>query len=68
MRRIKFNTTFEQDEEERNQFFASLSYSERLKYYLRARKFSNFHKLPIPKDDLRICSLDSIPNKLIMNS
>jgi hypothetical protein len=67
MRRIRFNTTFEQDEEERRMFFASLNYPERLKYYLKARKFSNFYKLPVPKDGLKICSLDFIPNRLIMN-
>ena len=44
MKRIKVNTTFEEDEEERLAFFASLSYSERLRYFFKLRKKVNFHK------------------------
>ena len=49
MKRIKFNTTWKEDEEERQQFFASLSYSERLKYYFKLRDMADFHKLSYPK-------------------
>ena len=49
MKRIKFNTTFEEDEEERRQFFASLSYSERLRYYFKLRDLVNFQKQTYPK-------------------
>lgn len=49
MRRIKFNTTFEEDEEERNRFFAALSYSERLRYYFKLREMVKFHNKPIEK-------------------
>jgi len=44
MKRIKINTTFEEDEEERRQFFAGLSYSERLRYHFKLRTMFNFHK------------------------
>nr|WP_294945916.1 hypothetical protein [uncultured Mucilaginibacter sp.] len=44
MKRIKINTTFEEDEEERRQFFVELSYSERLRYHFKLRKMFNFHK------------------------
>jgi hypothetical protein len=44
MRRIKFNTTWEEDEEERRQFFAGLSYSERLRYCFKLRHKYNFNK------------------------
>jgi hypothetical protein len=67
LKRIKINTTFEQDEEERRQFFAKLSYSERLKYFLEARKLTDFHQLPLARLDLRINHSYSIPNKLVMN-
>jgi hypothetical protein len=33
MKRFKLNTTWEEDEEERRQFFSKLSYSERLRYF-----------------------------------
>ncbi|HEY2583730.1 MAG TPA: hypothetical protein VGI43_18110 [Mucilaginibacter sp.] len=49
MKRIKINTTFEEDEEERRQFFASLSYSERLRYYFKLRHKYNFNKQPSEK-------------------
>jgi hypothetical protein len=49
MNRIKINTTFEQDEEERRQFFLGLSYSERLRYYFKLRSMINFHKHNYPK-------------------
>jgi len=42
--RIRINTTWEEDEEERRLYFASLSYSERLKYFIKARKKFNFHR------------------------
>jgi hypothetical protein len=49
MKRIKINTTFEQDEEERRQFFLGLSYSERLRYYFKLRGMLKFHKVDYPK-------------------
>jgi hypothetical protein len=49
MKRIKINTTFEEDEIEQRQFFAALSYSERLRYYFKLRNLVNFHKQPIEK-------------------
>ena len=44
MKRFKINTTFEEDEEERRQFFFDLTYSERLRYFFKLRKMVNFHK------------------------
>ena len=67
-KRIKINTSFEEDEEERRQFFAKLSYAERLRYYLKSRHLVNFHKPPLKRFDLKIDFLYSIPNKLILNS
>jgi hypothetical protein len=49
MKRIKINTTFEEDEEEQRQFFANLSYSERLRHYFKLRNMVNFHKQEFPK-------------------
>jgi hypothetical protein len=49
MKRIKVNTTWEEDEEEQLQFFASLSYSERLRYFFKLRNASNFHQQSYPK-------------------
>ena len=49
MKRIKFNTTWEEDEKERVQFFAGLSYSERLRYYFKLRDMVNFHRQSYPK-------------------
>jgi len=49
MKRIRFNTTFEEDEEERNSFFASLSYSERLRYYFKLREMVKFRNKQIVK-------------------
>ena len=47
MKRIKFNTTWEEDEEEKRQFFQNLSYSERLRYFFKLRKKFNFDKRPV---------------------
>jgi len=44
MKRIKFNTTWEEDEEERRQFFENLSYGERLRYCFKLRHKFNFNK------------------------
>jgi hypothetical protein len=33
MKRIRFNTTWEQDEKERREYFSSLSYQEKLQYF-----------------------------------
>ncbi len=49
MKRIKFNTTWEEDNDERIKFFAGLSYSERLRYYFKLRTFVNFRKQSFPK-------------------
>ncbi len=49
MKRIKINTTWEEDEEERRVFFANLSYSERLRYYFKLRDMVNFQKQIYPK-------------------
>jgi len=46
LKRIKINTTFEEDEEERRQFFAMLTYSERLRYFFKLKKKINFRKSP----------------------
>jgi len=43
MKRIKVNTTWEEEAEERRAFFAKLSYSERLRYYFKLRNMTNFH-------------------------
>ncbi len=47
MKRLKINTTFEEDEEERRQFFVNFSYSERLRYYFKLRNMVNFSKQPL---------------------
>ncbi|MDB5004584.1 MAG: hypothetical protein JWQ34_2809 [Mucilaginibacter sp.] len=49
MKRFKINTTWEEDEDERRQFFARLSYSERLRYFFKLRDMINFHKEIYPK-------------------
>jgi hypothetical protein len=49
MKRIKFNTTWEEDEEERHKFFAGLSYSERLQHYFKLRNMVNFNRQLIEK-------------------
>ncbi len=49
MKRIKANTTWEEDEEARRKFFAGLSYGERLRYYFELRELTNFHKKTIQK-------------------
>ncbi|MES2429206.1 MAG: hypothetical protein V4560_19645 [Bacteroidota bacterium] len=49
MKRFKINTTWEEDEQERLQFFAGLSYSERLRYFFKLRAMTNFHKKVYPK-------------------
>jgi len=49
MKRIRVNTTFEEDEEQRNQFYSSLSYSERLRHYFKLRDMTNFHNKNILK-------------------
>ena len=41
--RIRFNTTWQEDEEERRQFYSSLTYGELLKVFVRSRKLFNFH-------------------------
>jgi len=67
MKRIKFNTTFKEDEDERIRFFASLSYSERLRYFLKARKLINFHEPPLERFDLKIDYSYRMPNSLLTN-
>jgi hypothetical protein len=68
MKRIKFNTTWEEDEEERRVFFASLNYPERLKYYLKSRKLLSLFRIPpVEKDDLRLCDNYRIPERIIVN-
>jgi hypothetical protein len=52
MKRIKINTTWEEDTEERIQFFAALSYGERLRYYFKLRDMVNFHKKTYPKEKI----------------
>jgi hypothetical protein len=49
MKRIKVNTTFEEDEGQRNQFYSNLSYSERLRYYFKLRDMTNFHNKNLVK-------------------
>lgn len=49
MRRIKVNTSWEEDEAEKQRFFSALSYSERLRYYFKLRSAINFQKGPILK-------------------
>lgn len=49
MKRIKINTTFEEDEEEQRKFFSTLSYGERLRYYFKLRNLTQFHKDKYPK-------------------
>jgi len=49
MKRIKLNTTREEDAEERMQFFADLSYSERLRYGFKLRHKYNFNQKPVEK-------------------
>lgn len=49
MKRIKVNTTWEEDEEERRKFFAALSFSERLRYYFELRDMTNFYQVELPK-------------------
>jgi hypothetical protein len=49
MKRIKVNTSWEEDEEERLKYFAGLSYSERLRHYFKLRNLANFDKTTYPK-------------------
>jgi hypothetical protein len=55
MKRIKINTTWEEDEEERRLYFVGLSYPERLKCFLKARKKLNFNKPPLKRFDFVVC-------------
>jgi len=50
MKRIKINTTWEEDEEERRQFFAGLTYSGRLRYFFKLRNKFNFNNQSNPKE------------------
>jgi hypothetical protein len=52
MKRIKINTTWEEDQEERWQFLAKLSYSERLRYYFELRDMTNSQKPSYPKQKI----------------
>lgn len=52
MKRIKVNTTWEEDEEARRKFFAGLSYGERLRYYFKLRDMTNFHQTQLPKEKI----------------
>jgi len=54
--RIKVNTTWEEDKKEMQQFFAGLSYSERLRYFFKLKKKYNFNKQPYPKGKIFIIS------------
>ena len=56
MKRIKVNTSWEEDAEERQQFFLDLSYSERLQYFFKLKNKFNFHKQPYPKEKVFIIS------------
>ncbi len=38
MKYIRFNTTWEEDQKERALYFAKLSYSEKLQYFLKVQK------------------------------
>jgi hypothetical protein len=49
MKRFKINTTWEDDKEEIRQFFADLSYSERLRYFFKLRNKFNFSNEVYPK-------------------
>lgn len=49
MKRFKINTTWEEDKEEIRQFFAGLSYSERLRYFFKLKSKLNFNKDVYPK-------------------
>lgn len=49
LKRIKINTTWEEDAEEIRRFFAALSYSERLRYFFLLRKKFNFNNQPLEK-------------------
>lgn len=42
-KRIRVNTTFAEDGEEIRQYFAGLSYSERLRHFFKLRNLLNFH-------------------------
>jgi len=44
MKRFKVNTTFEENENVRRQFFADLSYIERLRYYFKLRNMTGFQE------------------------
>jgi len=50
MRRIKINTSWEEDEEEQRAFFAGLSYSERLRYCFKLRTKFNFNRQTAAKE------------------
>jgi len=49
MKRIKVNTTWQEDDDARRKFFAGLSYGERLRYYFELREMTNFHQPQLPK-------------------
>jgi hypothetical protein len=49
MKRIKVNTTWEEDEEEQIRFFAGLSYGEHLRLLFKLREASNSEKQPAPQ-------------------
>jgi hypothetical protein len=48
MKRIKVNTTWEEDEEEQLRFYASLSYGQRLRYLFKLRETTNSNKGTYP--------------------
>ena len=49
MKPLKVNTTWEADEQARIEFFANLSYSERLQYYFKLRDLIKFDRTEYPK-------------------
>ncbi|WP_345100928.1 hypothetical protein [Mucilaginibacter panaciglaebae] len=49
MKRFKINTTWEEDEKERREFFEGLSFSERLRCFYKLKEKFSFDKQVYPK-------------------
>jgi hypothetical protein len=62
MKRIKINSTWEEDEKERRDFFIGLSYSGRLKYFFKLKSKFNFNQQNYPKE--RIFKIHSLSDAI----
>jgi hypothetical protein len=65
MKRLRVNTSWEEDAEEKRLFFSNLSYSERLRYYFKLRNIVNFNKVLYPKGKI-LKVVTSIPRDWVL--